>query len=120
MIREQSGEQSGEHAILPDDAETTRSSWSGAGKRIAVIVIVAAVALAGVLANKKVRFQLQYGSGIPEMLFISGGEFVMGSDPETDADSQDAEQPAHRVQVNDFYIGKYKVTPGSGRRPSLH
>ena len=103
-------EQSGEHATLPDGTQASRSSWPGPGKRIAIIVIVVAVALAGVLANKKVRFQLQHGTEIPEMVFISGGEFVMGSDPATDADSQGAEQPAHRVQVRDFYIGKYEVS----------
>ena len=102
--------QPGEQVKLPDDTPATWSSWPVPGKGIAVMVIVIAVALAGVLANKKIRFRLQHGSEIPEMLFISGGEFVMGSDPETDADSQGAEQPAHRVQVNDFYIGKYEVS----------
>ncbi len=41
----------------------------------------------------------------PEMVFISGGTFQMGSN---DGDSD--EQPVHSVTVSDFYIGKYEVT----------
>jgi formylglycine-generating enzyme required for sulfatase activity len=50
------------------------------------------------------------GSKGSEMLFVSGGDFEMGSDPATDPDAQGDEQPRHRVQVKDFYIGKYEVT----------
>ncbi len=41
----------------------------------------------------------------PEMVFINGGTFQMGSN-----DGDSGEQPVHRVTVSDFYIGKYEVT----------
>lgn len=42
-----------------------------------------------------------------EMVHVQGGEFIMGTDDEWhDSD----EQPAHKVKVNSFYIGKYEVT----------
>lgn len=44
--------------------------------------------------------------GLPEMVFIQGGEFVMGCDSLGDAD----ESPAHKIAVQSFYIGKYEVT----------
>ncbi len=37
------------------------------------------------------------------MVFIEGGEFMMGSDVEE-------EGPIHKVSVDDFYIGQYEVT----------
>src|SRR5262249_1653602 len=45
----------------------------------------------------------------PEMLFLPGGQFQMGSreDP--------SEEPAHFVQVRPFWIGKYPVTVGEWR-----
>jgi formylglycine-generating enzyme len=42
------------------------------------------------------------------MVFVEGGTFWMGSDEDEKAD--DYEKPAHRVTINDFYIGKYEVT----------
>ncbi len=40
----------------------------------------------------------------PEMVYISGGVFEMGSN------LYDDEKPVHRVEVSSFYIGKYEVT----------
>ena len=42
---------------------------------------------------------------IPEMVFVKGGTFQMGSN---DGDSN--ERPVHTVTVSDFYIGKYEIT----------
>lgn len=42
---------------------------------------------------------------IPEMVFIAGGTFQMGS--KTGGSDK---RPVHRVVLNDFYIGKYEVT----------
>ncbi len=41
----------------------------------------------------------------PEMVFISGGAFQMGSN-----DGKSDEKPVHKVVVSDFYIGKYEIT----------
>ncbi len=41
----------------------------------------------------------------PEMVFVEGGRFMMGSNSgETD------ERPVHEVELSSFYIGKYEVT----------
>ncbi|MFH1251907.1 MAG: SUMF1/EgtB/PvdO family nonheme iron enzyme [bacterium] len=43
--------------------------------------------------------------GLPEMVFIKGGTFQMGSN-----DGQGNEKPVHTVTVSDFWMGKYEVT----------
>ena len=40
------------------------------------------------------------------MVFVKGGEFIMGDDNSTES----REKPAHKVVVSDFYIAKYPVT----------
>lgn len=42
---------------------------------------------------------------IPEMVFVKGGRFWMGSE-----DGRDNEKPVHEVELDDFEIGKYPVT----------
>ena len=46
----------------------------------------------------------------PEMVFVQGGTFQMGS-----TDGENDEQPVHTVRVDDFYIGKYEVTQAQWR-----
>ncbi|MCE7926381.1 MAG: hypothetical protein DYG98_25330 [Haliscomenobacteraceae bacterium CHB4] len=46
----------------------------------------------------------------PEFVFVKGGAFTMGCVDWRDKICADNEKPAHRVVVNDFYIGKYEVT----------
>lgn len=41
---------------------------------------------------------------IPELVFVKGGSFLMGSEIAKD------EKPIHKVTVSDFFIGKYPVT----------
>ncbi|MCX6252366.1 MAG: SUMF1/EgtB/PvdO family nonheme iron enzyme [Bacteroidetes bacterium] len=41
----------------------------------------------------------------PEMVYIRGGKFKMGSDL-----GVKDEQPVHDVFLSDFYIGKFEVT----------
>ncbi len=41
----------------------------------------------------------------PEMVFVKGGTFMMGSE-----EGEEDEQPVHPVSLSDFYIGKYPVT----------
>lgn len=40
-----------------------------------------------------------------EMVFVKGGTFIMGSD-----DGKKDARPAHEVNLNDFYIGKFEFT----------
>lgn len=49
--------------------------------------------------------------GIPpyRLLHVSGGEFLMGASDE-DADAHADEKPAHRVRLDDYYIGEFPVT----------
>lgn len=53
---------------------------------------------------------LKDGGKGPEMLFIQGGEFYMGSDAGLDSYADDSEQPRHRVTMKAFYMGTYPVT----------
>ena len=46
----------------------------------------------------------------PELILIPAGEFLMGSDPGRDKDTQDREQPQHRLHLPDYYIAKTPVT----------
>ncbi|MFN0016570.1 MAG: SUMF1/EgtB/PvdO family nonheme iron enzyme, partial [Saprospiraceae bacterium] len=50
----------------------------------------------------------------PEMVFVEGGTFWMGSEDD-DPDAYVDEKPAHRVTLHDFYIGKYEVTQAQWR-----
>ncbi|HQO09088.1 MAG TPA: SUMF1/EgtB/PvdO family nonheme iron enzyme [Clostridiales bacterium] len=52
--------------------------------------------------NKKVQKNIE---AIPEMVFVEGGTFQMGS---TSGDQD--EKPVHNVTLSDFYIGKTEVT----------
>ena len=45
-----------------------------------------------------------------EMIAVKGGTFTMGCTSEQGNDCEDNEKPAHRVTVDDFYIGKYEIT----------
>jgi formylglycine-generating enzyme len=49
--------------------------------------------------------------GIPpyRLLHVPGGEFLMGS-ADDDTDAYDWEKPAHRVRLDDYYIGEFPVT----------
>ena len=44
------------------------------------------------------------------MVFVEGGTFTMGCTSEQDNDCWSDERPAHRVTLDDFYVGKYEVT----------
>jgi formylglycine-generating enzyme required for sulfatase activity len=46
----------------------------------------------------------------PEMVFVKGGTFMMGS-----IDGQDDERPVHQVTLSDFSIGKFEVTQAQWR-----
>jgi formylglycine-generating enzyme required for sulfatase activity len=44
------------------------------------------------------------------LVYVSGGTFTMGCTAEQGSDCYDNEKPAHRVTIDDYYIGKYEVT----------
>ena len=44
-----------------------------------------------------------------EMIAVSGGEFLMGANANDTSRKKD-EKPSHKVQVDDFWMGKYEVT----------
>ena len=61
-----------------------------------------------------------------EMVYVNGGEFIMGCTTEQEDDCRGNEKPAHKVLLSDFYIGKYAVTQaqwkavmGNNNNPSL-
>jgi formylglycine-generating enzyme required for sulfatase activity len=46
-----------------------------------------------------------------EMVYVPGGTFVMGCMEETDpGNCETDEKPAHKVQMDNYYIGKFEVT----------
>ena len=46
----------------------------------------------------------------PELIFIVGGRFTMGSDRASDQHAFPNEHPRHQVAVADFYIARYPIT----------
>ena len=50
-----------------------------------------------------------------DMVFVRGGTFMMGCTPEQGSDCYQDETPAHRVTLDNFYIGKYEVTQAQWR-----
>jgi formylglycine-generating enzyme required for sulfatase activity len=54
------------------------------------------------------RDRLKDGSEGPEMVFIQGGRFLMGS-PESEAE-QSSSELQHPVSIGDVWIGRYAVT----------
>ena len=48
------------------------------------------------------------------MKFVKGGNFLMGATKEQGTEAEDKEKPAHKVTLNDFYIGQ-TVDGGYGK-----
>ena len=59
--------------------------------------------------QQEIAPQQQQSTPEPEMVFIKGGTFMMGSPP-GETGSLFTERPVHDVTVSDFYMGKYEVT----------
>lgn len=60
--------------------------------------------LAELVDEKKKLFPV-----LKDFVFIKGGQFMMGA-PEKDKDASNDEKPQHKVQLSDFYLGKYATT----------
>lgn len=51
----------------------------------------------------------------PETVLIQPAQFIMGSDPRTDPDAEEREQPPHIETLDSYRIGKFPVTVGQYR-----
>lgn len=60
------------------------------------------------LLSREGEFNKLYNS----MVYVQGGDFMMGTNPEKEEDAlkNDAAKPRHKVAVNSFYISRYEVT----------
>ena len=47
---------------------------------------------------------------LDNMVYVEGGTFMMGATSDQGSDAYNREEPAHRVTLSSFYIGKYEVT----------
>jgi formylglycine-generating enzyme required for sulfatase activity len=47
---------------------------------------------------------------VSNVVYVSGGTFMMGATSEQGSDAKDDEKPAHSVTLSSYYIGKYEVT----------
>ena len=47
-----------------------------------------------------------------KMMYVEGGEFLMGGTPEQGEDAYDDEKPIHKVALDAYYIGAFEVTQG--------
>jgi formylglycine-generating enzyme required for sulfatase activity len=57
------------------------------------------------------ELRVNLGGGVDmEFMRIPAGEFWMGSDPQVDDRAQAAEQPRHKVYLDEYLVGKYPVT----------
>lgn len=50
-------------------------------------------------------FNISLAQTEPEMVFVKGGTFIMGSE-----DGDDDESPSHKVTLSSYYIGKHEIT----------
>jgi formylglycine-generating enzyme required for sulfatase activity/serine/threonine protein kinase len=57
--------------------------------------------------------RLELAPGVTlELVRVTAGEFLMGSDKAVDPDAQDDELPQHRLNLVEYWIGKTEVTNG--------
>lgn len=47
-----------------------------------------------------------------EMVYVQGGDFMMGGTAEQGEDAGEEEFPVHRVNVSPYYMGRFEVTQG--------
>ena len=82
-----------------------KNQKQGANKEIYWDVLAEREKLTG-----NIRFKIEVSPSVNiKMVFVKGGTFIMGCTSEQNGCNSD-EKPAHRVTVDDFYIGKYEIT----------
>ena len=79
-------------------------------RHLALVAAAAAIAAAATQAQAPRR---TVDDGYGELVFVPAGPFTMG---DTFGDGDARERPAHVVEVDAFYIGKYEVTNAQWRR----
>lgn len=57
-----------------------------------------------------VNRQTELNKLVNNMVYVSGGTFIMGATSEQGSDAESNEKPAHSVTLSSFYICKYEVT----------
>ncbi|MCL2290893.1 MAG: SUMF1/EgtB/PvdO family nonheme iron enzyme [Bacteroidetes bacterium] len=104
--------------IMPENAANKKVSWESSDNHVATVHngMVASISFGKATitvttqdGNRTAKcFVTVYDpSTLPEMIFVEGGTFTMGS---TDGERWDDELPAHLVQLSSFKISKYQVT----------
>ncbi len=63
------------------------------------------------IAQGVLRLQIAIGQHI-EFVRVSAGAFQMGSNPQTDRDTQPDELPQIQVELSEYWISKYPITVG--------
>jgi len=61
--------------------------------------------------RKKKELTLELAPGVTmEFVRVPAGDFLMGSDPMKDEQARSNEQPQHKVNLDEYLIGKYPIT----------
>ena len=71
-----------------------------------ILLLLSTFAMQGAFAQKVFKDCPE----CPEMVVLPSGSYLMGADPTFSNYTQVKETPQHRVQIQSFAIGKYKVT----------
>ena len=113
------------------EPESTRRKWLPwvVGVVVAVVVYMTVALLnwnTSMQVNDELSVEhLQDNLLEIDMVYVSGGTFMMGATSEQGSDAYDGEKPAHSVTLDGYYIGKYEVTQKlweavMGDCPNLH
>ncbi|MEJ1362459.1 MAG: SUMF1/EgtB/PvdO family nonheme iron enzyme [Candidatus Sedimenticola sp. (ex Thyasira tokunagai)] len=91
----------------PQVSSTEVPQTAPAGKFVQPEVKPAVPVIKETATGTLIQDRLTGGGRAPDMVYIRGGEFIMGSDRSQLASE---ERPSHKVSVGSFAIGRYEVT----------
>src|SRR4051812_32834846 len=79
------------------------------------LILLAALAASGIFVQglSSADTPKTVNEGFGELVFVPAGAFTMG---DNFGDGESRERPAHRVELDAFYIAKYEVTNEQFRR----